>query len=96
MCLLIDPRECYLSPGDDSVGADRPLVYKRVECCCYCKHAVACTTFDSIQSPGVGLALIRASAFTAASLASFSFLLYSSDFKKKEQWSGKGFGQNDD
>ncbi len=57
-------RRCF-SPGDDSVGADRPLACKSVGCCCYyCKHAfaaedaAACTTFDSIPPPGVGLVLL--------------------------------------
>ncbi len=56
----------FSSTGDDSVGADRPLVYKRVGCCCgyYYKPAFAaegaavCTAFDSIQPPGVGLVLL--------------------------------------
>ncbi len=53
------------SPGDGSVGADRPLACKGVGCCCYyCKHAfaaegaAACTAFDSIPPPGVGLVLL--------------------------------------
>ncbi len=52
-------------PGDGSVGADRPLACKGVGCCCYyCKHAfapegtAACTAFDSIPPPGVGLVLL--------------------------------------
>ncbi len=54
----------FYSPGDDSVGADRPLACKGVGCCCYYKHAfaaegaAACTAFDSIPPPCVGLVLL--------------------------------------
>ncbi len=65
MRLLIVVGRRFFSPGNDSVGADRPLVYKRVGCCCgYYKRAfaaegaAACTAFDSIPPPGVGLVLL--------------------------------------